>query len=154
MLQLTSYTANGITCEIANNYLQWVPVRSSASGRAKIDHVSGMTIYPRHLKPRHWVPCEPPTSYEVNTLKELWVRSQANVDGFCSNLGHLKALIAANPVPTASTVSKGTHSLVNRPQWHQKLTMYPESRQKLTIYAGYLIVGNPNSFGTNQKFTM
>ena len=25
---------------------QWVPVRWSASGPAKIDHVSGMTIYP------------------------------------------------------------------------------------------------------------
>ena len=51
--------------------LQWVPLRWSASGPAKIDHVSGMTIYPGHLQPRHWVPWKPPTSHPERTLGQI-----------------------------------------------------------------------------------
>ena len=66
-------------------------------------------------------------------LKELWVRSQPNVEGFCSNLGHLKALIAVNPAPSL----QGHLQPRNWPPQPRKLTIYPKWRpyiRKILLY--------------------
>ena len=51
------------------------------------------------------------------------------------------------------SLDTGLHSLVNRPQWPRKLTIYPKFDQILTIYPENLIVWNPIPFGTSQKLT-